>query len=150
MPGSRPLSRSLSRPLSRGLSGSDEAAPGPVNTVAPELTSDGVGDIGDTLTVTDGTWTTAGVISSYAYSWRRDGVPFGAANVSTYVLTADDDDLAITCRVTATDDYGSRSRTSNPLGPYNLVPDPGPALAWGDGASSSWGDGASNTWQSPS
>ena len=95
--------------------------PGPVNTVAPVVTNGGSGEIGDTLTCTTGTWTTDGTISDYAYSWRRDGAPFGAADANTYVLTADDDDLAITCRVTATDEFGSRSRTSNSVGPYDLV-----------------------------
>lgn len=100
-------------------------APGPVNTVAPVVTNAGTGDIGDTLSCTTGTWTTLGTISGYSYDWLRDGVSIGAADQDTYDLDAADDDALISCRVTATDEFNSRSRTSNAVGPFDLVPEPG-------------------------
>jgi hypothetical protein len=97
------------------------ASPGPVNTVAPTLTNAGTGEIGDTLTCTNGTWTTAGTISGYTYQWRRDGAVIAGETANTYTLVLADDDALIACRVTATDEFGSRTRSSNTVGPYSLA-----------------------------
>ena len=110
--------------------GALEEAPGPTNTVAPAVTNAGIGEIGDTLTCTNGTWTTLGTISGYTKQWRRGGANISGETGNTYVLTADDDDLAITCRVTATDEFGSRGRTSNSVGPYDIVPELGDQLTY--------------------
>ena len=89
-------------------------APGPTNTVAPVLS--GTPETGEVLSCTTGTWEGEGVLS-YAYSWLRDGIVIAGATVSTYTLVEADEGAMISCRVTATDDNGSRSRTSNALGP---------------------------------
>jgi len=98
---------------------------GPVNTIAPAITSDS-GNVNretppPTLTSTTGTWTGTGVIT-FAYQWKRDGVSISGATSSTYTLAADDDNKYITCVITATDDEGSKSRSSNALGPVLGIP----------------------------
>jgi len=98
---------------------------GPVNTIAPVITSDS-GNVNretppPTLTSTTGTWTGTGTIT-FAYQWKRDGVSISGATSSTYTLAADDDNKYITCVVTATDDEGSKSRSSNSLGPVLGIP----------------------------
>ena len=101
---------------------------GPVNTVAPVVS--GTPEVGETLSCTEGTWTGEGTIT-YAYQWRRNGVNISGATSSTYELVEADEDAMISCRVTATDDEGSRSRVSNAVGPvigdgpvfYYLRPD---------------------------
>lgn len=87
---------------------------GPVNTVAPVVT--GTTERGEVLSCTTGTWTGVGTIT-YAYQWRRNGANIAGATSSTYTLVAADDDADINCVVTATDNEGSRSRSSNVVGP---------------------------------
>jgi hypothetical protein len=68
---------------------------------------------GETLSVTNGTWTNSPL--SYAYQWKRDGVAIVGATSSTYVLVNDDALTQITCMVTATNAAGSSSADSNAL-----------------------------------
>ena len=89
-------------------------APGPTNTVAP--VASGTAEVGETLSCTTGTWEGEGVLS-YAYQWLRDSASIGSATANSYTLVEADEGALISCRVTATDDNGSRSRTSNALGP---------------------------------
>ena len=91
---------------------------GPVNTVAPVVS--GTETEGETLSCTEGTWTVTGT-PSYAYQWRRGGANIGAATAATYELTGDDVDAMIDCRVTATDDNGSRGANSNSVGPIQAA-----------------------------
>jgi hypothetical protein len=94
-------------------------AAGPVNTVAPEIT--GTAERGEELSSTTGTWTGTGTIT-YAYQWLRNGAEIAGATNSTYTLVAADDNANIRCRVTATDDKGSRSAFSTTLGPVLGAP----------------------------
>jgi hypothetical protein len=87
---------------------------GPVNTVAPVVT--GTTERGEMLSCTTGTWTGVGTIT-YAYQWRRNGANITGATSSTYTLVVADDDADINCVVTATDNEGSSSRSSNVVGP---------------------------------
>lgn len=96
----------------------DPAAPAPpTNTIAPLLT--GTPTEGETLTVTDGTWSGALPIT-YARQWYRDNgvtiTPVGAG-LSTYVLGAGDVGFSILVQVTATNIAGSTGQVSNTLGP---------------------------------
>ena len=84
-------------------------AAAPANTVAPAIT--GTVLTGNTLTVSDGTWTGTPA-PTYTYQWKRDGVNIGGATNSTYAVTASDCGPAITCTVTATNASGSASTTS--------------------------------------
>jgi len=95
------------------------AAVGPVNSVAPVIS--GTAERGQTLSSTTGTWSGVGTIT-YAYQWKRDGSNISGATSSTYLLLAADDNTFITCTVTATDDEGSNSRSSNTLGPVLGLP----------------------------
>jgi hypothetical protein len=84
----------------------------PVNTVAPVIS--GTLTVGQTLTTTTGTWTSAEPIF-YSYQWKRNGANIGAANNSTYVLTILDVQSDIICTVTATNTFGGNSANSNTL-----------------------------------
>ena len=95
----------------------------PINVTPPVIS--GTAERGETLSSTTGTWTGTGTIT-FAYQWRRDNVDISGATSSTYVLVEADDNTSITCVVTATDDVGSTSISSNAISPilgspYNLV-----------------------------
>lgn len=82
----------------------------PANTVAPAIT--GTAEVGETLTVTNGTWT--GVPTpTYARQWYADDVAIEGATGLTYVLTEDEEGAVITVVVTATNAAGSAQATSN-------------------------------------
>lgn len=81
----------------------------PANTVAPAIT--GTAEVGETLTVTNGTWT--GGSLTYTRVWRRDGVAIAGATGTTYELQAADEGAVITVVVTATNLKSSRTATSN-------------------------------------
>ncbi|MET0603657.1 MAG: RHS repeat-associated core domain-containing protein [Baekduia sp.] len=92
-------------------------AAAPIAGDLPVISGDAID--GTTLTGTDGTWT-AGIPTSFAYRWKRcnsDGsacANIAGATAATYAVTADD--LATTLRfaVTATNDGGSATATSDP------------------------------------
>ena len=100
--------------ISWGKSYADLAGGGPKNTSLPVIS--GTAERGQTLTSTTGTWTGTGTIT-YAYQWKRNGVDISGATASTYVLIAADDNASMTCVVSATDSEGTKSATSNVLGP---------------------------------
>ena len=102
-----------------GDSYADLAGGGPKNTIAPVIS--GTAERGETLTSTTGTWTGTGTIT-YAYQWKRDGADISGATASTYVLVAADDNANMTCVVSATDTEGTKSATSNTLGPVLAAP----------------------------
>lgn len=87
----------------------------PVATVAPVLS--GTPEVGNALSVTDGTWDNAP--TSYGYQWLRNGVVISGATASTYTLTVADEGATIRARVTAVNAAGSASSTSNALGPID-------------------------------
>lgn len=127
-----PMNRGLRLGLS-GRAGSGTPVLGPTNTVAPVVS--GTPEIGQDLTTTNGTWTGNGTIT-YAYQWLRNGSDIGGATSSTYTLAAGDDLTTVSCRVTATDDDGSRAATSNGLAvtypePVNTV---APVIDWVSGS----------------
>ena len=80
----------------------------PVNTVLPALT--GTATVGNTLTLSDGTWT--GAPTSYAYAWLRDGVAISGETVNTYEITMTDVATSLVGRVTATNGDGSTAASS--------------------------------------
>jgi hypothetical protein len=101
----------------------DEDSNLPINLSPPVIS--GTAERGETLSSTTGTWTGTGTIT-FAYQWRRDNVNISGATSSTYVLVEADDNTSINCVVTATDDVGSTSISSNAISPilgspYNLV-----------------------------
>jgi hypothetical protein len=82
----------------------------PVNTALPTIS--GTAQNGQTLTATNGTWTNSP--ASYAYQWKRAGVPIAGATASTYVPVQADVGSTLTVSVTATNASGSGTATSAP------------------------------------
>jgi hypothetical protein len=85
----------------------------PVNVSAPVVT--GTASVGSVLTTTNGTWDNEP--TSYTYQWKRNGSNILSATSSTYTVVAADVSQSITCTVTATNDAGSASATSNTITP---------------------------------
>lgn len=81
--------------------------PVPVNTVLPAIS--GTPQEGQTLTVTNGTWSNAP--TGYTRQWKRGGTNIGAG-ATTYVVQAGDVGGTITCDVTATNANGSATASS--------------------------------------
>lgn len=80
----------------------------PTNSVAPAIT--GTAQVGQTLTVSAGTWAGGGI--TYTRQWRRGASNISGATAMTYVPVVGDIGSAITCRVTATNNAGSLIVTS--------------------------------------
>lgn len=90
-----------------------ELEPGPTNTVAPLLSIDGDGEIGDELSWTDGTWSSEGTISDYSYSLRLNGVEIDNGDPPYEIGIGEQGTYQVV--VTATDEFGTRSRSSNSI-----------------------------------
>lgn len=86
----------------------------PVNTVLPAIT--GTPTVGQTLTVSNGTWT-GSPTPTYTRQWKRNGTNIASATGTTYVLVVADEDATITCTVTATNSAGNANVTSAGVGP---------------------------------
>lgn len=93
------------------IAGSDDAnsntvivVSAPVNTVPPVIT--GVPEVGNTLSVSDGTWYGTSPIT-YTYQWQQDGVDIPGATNATYLVDAADEGTTISAIVTATNSEGS-------------------------------------------
>jgi hypothetical protein len=82
----------------------------PVNTVAPSLS--GVPQVGQTLTVTNGTWT-GNPAPTFTYEWFAGVTPIAGAVAATYVLTGAELGDAISVDVTATNAAGEATESSN-------------------------------------
>lgn len=81
----------------------------PLSLVAPAVTGNLTN--GSTLTTTNGTWSGS---PTYTYQWQRDGVDISGQTASTYTYaTSTDDGRYISVDVTATNDLGSNTATSN-------------------------------------
>ncbi|MBY6005361.1 sialate O-acetylesterase [Salipiger bermudensis] len=72
------------------------------NSVVPAIS--GTPEIGQTLSVSDGTWT-GSASRTYGYQWTRDGANIDGATANTYTLVAADDGADIGCTVTADDGF---------------------------------------------
>lgn len=104
----------------------------PANTVAPSIS--GNATIGNTLTTTNGTWTStdAYIPTSYSYQWRRAGSDISGATSSTYTTVSADISNAITCAVTATNNRGTTTVVSNSITVLSNPPYPPPSLSLSD------------------
>jgi hypothetical protein len=91
----------------------------PALTVAP--VASGTVASGNTLSVTNGTWTLS---PTFAYQWYRAGVIISGATSATYSAVSADVGPAITCQVTATNGGGSTGATSNAISSGILPNDP--------------------------
>lgn len=88
--------------------------PGPENTVAPAIT--GTLEVGQTLTVSNGTWTGEGSIT-YSRQWYVGGVLVPDATGATFVLPEYAEGEMVQARVRATDDNGHRWVDADAVGP---------------------------------
>lgn len=86
----------------------DYAEAVPTNSVAPAIS--GTAQVGQTLTVSAGTWAGGGI--TYTRQWRRGATNIAGATGTTYVPQVADIGAAITCRVTATNNAGSLTVTT--------------------------------------
>jgi hypothetical protein len=85
----------------------------PVNVSAPVVS--GIASVGSVLTTNNGTWDNEP--TSYTYQWKRNGSNILSATANTYTVVAADVSQSITCTVTAINDAGSASATSNTITP---------------------------------
>ena len=81
----------------------------PESTGAPQLS--GTPEPGDTLFCSTGVWNNSPIADSY--KWLRDGAAAAGQTSSTYSVGSTDLGEAISCQVTALNEYGSRTATSN-------------------------------------
>ena len=68
--------------------------------------------VGSTLTSTKGNWRNSP--DTYAYAWKRGSTAIGT-NADTYDIVAGDSGSSLSCEVTATNNAGSASATSNAI-----------------------------------
>lgn len=84
----------------------------PTNTVPPVIT--GIPQEGETLTVSNGTWTGN---PTFTRQWTADGANIARGTTGTLVLEATEEGMMIACRVTGTNAGGNSSATSAAVGP---------------------------------
>jgi hypothetical protein len=92
----------------------------PLNTVPPALSTI-TPFVGDAITCTSGTWTGSATIT-YAYQWFADAVTISGAITSSYTPVLGNYQKVLTCRVTASNAYGTPNTLSNPSGPVQQHP----------------------------
>jgi hypothetical protein len=85
----------------------------PYMTAIPTIS--GTEEVGETLTLANGTWAGDATIT-YAYAWYRNNVLIAGETASTYDLAAADLGKYITGRVTATNAAGQGYATTEPTG----------------------------------
>lgn len=90
----------------------------PQPSVLPAIT--GTLEVGEVLTVSDGTWSPTP--TSYGYAWFRNGAAIPGADQATYTLDPADEGAMIRARVTAINASGSFTSSSASVGP--ILPTP--------------------------
>ena len=83
----------------------------PVNSTRPRIT--GTAYLGHDLDCDDGTWKRSP--KRFERSWRRDGVEIPGATGRTYNVGSEDTGRELSCAVTALNDFGEASATSDPV-----------------------------------
>lgn len=100
----------------------------PANTTPPAIT--GTAAVGQTLTVTPGTWANTPV-PPLTYQWKRAGAAIAGATGTSYVVQAADAGATLSVTETASNAAGSASATSAPTA---AVPGSPPAAPGGSAA----------------
>jgi len=110
--------------IGSGATASPNPNPGaPQNTSAPSVS--GTAAQGQTLSVTDGSW--SGQVSSISYAWQRcttSCAPIDGATGSSYTLASADVGANVEAVVYASGKKGSTSAASNAVGPVAPLPAP--------------------------
>jgi hypothetical protein len=84
----------------------------PADAIAPVVS--GTPAVGQTLSCANGSWTGVAPLT-YAEQWLHSGSAIAGATGSTYVIQAADEGHGLACEVTATNEFGKVSATSNTL-----------------------------------
>jgi hypothetical protein len=84
----------------------------PANSSTP--VASGTAAAGGTLSCSPGSWSGTPA-PTFAYQWLRDGIAVSGATASTYTVAVTDEGHALSCIVTASNEAGSASSTSNPV-----------------------------------
>ena len=85
----------------------------PTNLTPPAIT--GKGEVGQTLTCSGGTWN-GRPAPALSYRWLRDKEAIKEATSNTYKIAGEDEGHSLSCKVTATNEAGSATAESPPLG----------------------------------
>ena len=93
----------------------------PINTVAPVIS--GLGYVGYSLSVSNGTWT-GSPSPAYTYQWKRNGVDISGATSKTYSPVTADLGTTTTVTVIATNMLGSVSASATGSAGPNTAPPP--------------------------
>jgi hypothetical protein len=96
--------------------------PDPVNSVLPTIA--GTVQVGSTLTCSNGTWTSNGVVTAYPllFQWFRDtNQEIAGANTFQYVPTVNDVEYPLTCRVTADAQVAIEEAFTAPTAPVQFA-----------------------------
>ena len=101
-----------------GTSGGAGGAGTPVNTAPPVVS--GSDKAGGKLSCSTGTWTNDP--TKFLYQWYLNGTPIQGATGSTYKVQAGDEQLTLTCSVTASNSKGAGSPASEKHGITIPVP----------------------------
>jgi hypothetical protein len=83
----------------------------PQSTAAPRVS--GTPTPGHRLSCSTGSW--SGSPTSFSYQWSRDGHPIAGATGASYTVQIGDEARSLACTVTASNAFGSASRTSAPV-----------------------------------
>lgn len=94
-------------------------AESPTNTVLPSVS--GTAAVGQTLTVSNGTWS-GNPAPTFTRQWQRGTTNIPGATANTYILTAADAGQAIRCIVTGSSIGGSNSATSTATAAVTMPP----------------------------
>jgi hypothetical protein len=95
----------------------------PGNSAPPAIT--GTPRVGEVLTCAPGTWT-GSTPQTYGFTWLRDGSPIAGETNGTHTAVAADRGHALTCRVVATNSFGTATADSTAVNvsvPVVVVPD---------------------------
>ncbi len=85
----------------------------PHNKAAPSV-SDPTGDaVGDEITCSTGAWSGEASELSFVYEWLREGTSIEGATSAKYTVTTADEGYRLSCRVVATNSFGSASASSS-------------------------------------
>lgn len=82
----------------------------PSNLIKPVLS--GSAEVGGTLSVSNGLWSGTPTIV-FTYQWKQNGAPIGGETANTLLIDASYAGNTITCEVTATNNAGAASSTTN-------------------------------------